>query len=163
MTEDQFNDAYQELCDAYGFRPKIEQSRAWYRRVRGFPADRLEKAVEKVIGEEPRFPSLARLLAACATIGTEGRGTSRSREKCVVCDGYGFVRIGLEIYAGACVHGARLPKFKVAPIDEQGIFALLREQEKHYDRLYGAGHWQSATRDLRNFAGRNCLPPATWL
>lgn len=163
MNKEQFNNQYNKLCEAYGLKPRPEQSRVWFERCQGLSESRFSKGCIKVIEEEIRFPSLARLLTACATIGSEARGTSGRREKCAVCDGYGFVRIGLEIFAGSCGHGARFPKMKVAPIDEQAVFAILRDQEKRFDDLYGEGHWRASTRELRNFAKHNCLPPATWL
>lgn len=163
MDKSLFIEGMDEMASVFGSKITKEKAEHFFERLQQIPNNRWQKVVERVVMEDHRFPSLARLASCHWTISAEDKGSSKKKEKCAICDGYGFVTIGLEVYAGACAHGANMTKIRVAPINQGEIQDLLDKQKNVWNATYGPGKWEEAAQHLLAYKAKNILPQATYV
>jgi hypothetical protein len=162
MTKQEFSQSIEIMVNALPT-PNVEKRvSALYEFYQNTPRAMIEKAAKEAAHDLDRFPTPR----AFSEILAKHRKTGAKRDEradCSICDGYGRVTIGLEVYAGKCEHGDQYPAFKKAPTDHNQVFAILRFQEEQHDAFYGSGSWKERTSSLRRLAEKKCLPKGTWI
>jgi len=163
LKSEEFTEAMQILCSALPTPNQERRLSALWEFYQHTPIETIEKAARDAAHSLDRFPTpkvFGEILSKHKKLESGGR---QEKAECGVCDGFGMVNIGIEVYAGKCEHGDPFQNFPKAPTDHNAVAAILRAQELNWDAFYGSGSWGEKTNSLREMAKKKCLPKGTWI
>lgn len=139
MTISEFNEGFTRLVEVFSIAKPEGKAKIYYEELENVDAGIFSKAVKKLIRSQDRFPTISRLLDTIASLTPY---EMRKWASCSKCDGFGFVRIGMQTYRGNCIHGNKLSSsIKLAPPEDKKHIELFN-QKREYDEVYWPGYWE---------------------
>ena len=135
MRQDQFQANFNRLVQAFNVSKPEEKAEIYFEELEHADGNAFGRAVQKIVREHDRFPSIAQLLEAVRYFQPKNE---QKHEECAVCDGTGWVMIYGVAYRGRCKHGGALSgRIKLAPVDAEWIAEERAFQKRASADLYG--------------------------
>lgn len=139
MTFEQFKANFDRLVKAFNISKPEDKSKVYFEELKNITGGLFASACTKIIRSQDRFPSISAILLIVSTVTPSER---KERATCADCDGFGWVKIGLEMYRGDCHHGLELSnKIMVAPNKEDRSIEMINQKQR-WSEWYGEGFWE---------------------
>lgn len=144
MKASEFDSIFEELCKTFSVVKKNEKAEVYFKRFKKLDFNIFHKVIIKIIDTYERFPMIAQIKKEYSAIKPVEK---IERQDCDICDGFGRVFLGLEIFKSRCCHSEDIFKdIKLVPQDEA---RELLDQKKNWDNIYGAGYWEKKVDSLK--------------
>jgi len=150
LNREAFSQEFEKLVDAFGANKPGEKARIYYEKIKHCDYKPFRRAVDDILTNSERFPTIARLLQAISSYTPKNE---RQKANCNVCNGFGWVQVGYELYRGDCPHGQELSSsIPTCPREEGKIYVILHEQHRTNPGYYKGVDF------LIRMKEHNCLP-----
>lgn len=127
MTKHEFTQQMETLSHAFSNADQGEKKlKVYFENLGHIEFDKFRLIVAACIKKMDRFPSIAQILEVYAAVNPPQR---KIEARCDRCDGYGWKKLGYQVYRGDCAHGQKLSKsIKVCPSEDKRYIELFNQK-----------------------------------
>ena len=126
MNQYDFGQEFDRLVQAFNVTKPEDKAKVYFEELKNINLNSFKSVVTHIIRNNDRFPSISTILNQEASINPPKR---REKAACDQCDGYGWKKLGYQVYRGDCAHGQKLSKsIKVCPSEDKRYIELFNQK-----------------------------------